>query len=161
MATKKIGYAAYRLSPLQKITAEAKKIRAKNPSMKWVDAVKKASKQYNAGSTAKPAAKPKPVAKSKPATKKVVKKVAKKKVAGIGEAGKRTAAVNNSIDQLRKYGELIRLENFLKKAIDYNLGKKKLTKDATVKKLIDDNTNQLRKQLAVVKKQKQLQKTLI
>jgi hypothetical protein len=82
MATKKIGYAKGRTDILKKITGEAKKMRAKNPSMKWTDAVKKAGALYRKSEPVK-----KPVVannKRKAAPKKsVAKKVAKKKVSGV------------------------------------------------------------------------------
>lgn len=67
---KKVGYANYRLSPLKQITDQAKKLTAKNPKLKWVDAIKKAGAIYRGGS----------------------KKVAGKKVAGKKVAAKKVAA---------------------------------------------------------------------
>lgn len=80
-AKKNVGYASYRLKPLQIITAEAKKIQAANKSIKWPDAIKKASAKYRSGSIANVPAKKAAPAK-KVATKKAapVKKAAKKKV---------------------------------------------------------------------------------
>lgn len=51
MATKKVGYAKYRLSPLKKITAAAKKLYATGKYAKWTDAIKAASKSSKISGT--------------------------------------------------------------------------------------------------------------
>lgn len=78
---KKVGYAAYRLSPLKKITDQAKQIRKKNPGIAWADAIKKAGAIYR-GEAKAPAAKKAAV--KKPAVKKAApkKKAAVKKISG-------------------------------------------------------------------------------
>jgi hypothetical protein len=95
---KKVGYAAYRLSPLKKITNAAQAMRKKNPSMPWKDAVAKASKQYNNG-TLKNTAVKKPAPKKKAA----VKKAAVRKVKAAKTAKRKTPAV--------KQGALFGLSN--------------------------------------------------
>lgn len=110
--SKKVGYAAYRLSPLKKITDQAKRIRKAHPNMKWTDAVAKAGKQYKSG---KVSAVPKPAAHKKSAHKKAAapKKVARKKVAHkktpavkqgalFGRVGNYSMEAINNITKLQK-----------------------------------------------------------
>jgi len=165
MAVKKIGYAKFRLNPLKKITALAKKIRAKKPAMKWTDAIKQASKSVKIGAVKKPTKKvvKKPVKKTivNPVKKSVTKTKTTKKIIGQKTITKKTMLVNESINQLQKYGEFCRLEILVLKMIAYNRSKIKGVKDAKIKAANKKNTVQLQKQLAAVKKQKAIQKTLI
>jgi hypothetical protein len=103
---KKIGYAAYRLSPLKKITDLAKQIRKKNPNMKYLDAVKKAGAEYRKGKTAKPSpVKRKAAAKKKaPVRKAAVKKTAKKRTAPAVKQGAlfgRNGISGKAMDQIK------------------------------------------------------------
>lgn len=102
---KKVGYAAYRLSPLKKITDLAKQIRKKNPSMKYTDAVKKAGAQYRAGKTAAPAAR-KAAPKKKPAVKKYKSKQMAK--ASPSKQGALFGASNNAIGSTYSYNVSVR-----------------------------------------------------
>lgn len=87
MASKKVGYAKYRLSPLKKITDEAKRIRKSNPNMKWTDAIKRAGAIYRGGTVAKKAVSKKRTVRKKAAvkgkTQTVKKTVARKKTTTI------------------------------------------------------------------------------
>ena len=161
MATK-IGYAKYRLSPLKKITDEAKRIRKAKPSMQWKDAVKQAAKKYNLGAKAAPIKKKvarKVSGPSKPASKHKDVKSHNVKIDIV--SGRKADAVNKSISQLRMYSQLCGLEEYIKRGIERNKDAYKLAKTTEAKKRIKSNTEQLRKQLAVVRQQKSLQKKLI
>lgn len=82
MATKKnVGYASYRLKPLQIITAEAKKIQAGNKNISWQDAIKKASAKYRSGSASAAPAKKAAPKKAAPVKREARKKAAPKKAA--------------------------------------------------------------------------------
>ncbi len=114
MATKKkVGYAAYRLSPLKQITSAAQAMRKKQPSMPWKTAVAKASAQYNNGTIKKTASKSAP--KKKAAVRKVVvrkvkaKKTAKKKTSAavkqgalFGRVGNRSMEALDNISRLQR-----------------------------------------------------------
>jgi uncharacterized membrane protein YgaE (UPF0421/DUF939 family) len=67
---KKVGYAKGRYDILKKITGEAKRLRNKDMSLSWKDAIKKAGELYHRDNTM-----------SKPTPKKAAKKIAPKKVA--------------------------------------------------------------------------------
>lgn len=142
---------------LKKITARAKQIRKKHPSMKWVNAIKTASaelrKSGSIGATQKPyQVKRKRIGKAKrrkvikvTTFKKVVGRVARKKVAA---GKKRKVAAGSSNASLK--GRL--LEN-LKQQLGKLYVKYYMTQSIK-------ETNKLSKQIAVVKRQiKQYQRS--
>jgi hypothetical protein len=87
---KKIGYSSDRFVILKKITSEAKKIRKKDSSLSWQDAIKKAGAMYRKDTTKKVSG-VKKVAKKKVIKKAAVKKPAVKKVIIKKAAVKKTA----------------------------------------------------------------------
>jgi hypothetical protein len=95
---KKLGYASYRISPLKRITAEAKRIKKSSPGKSWKSAVKEAGKKYRTGQlgavkarkTAKPKRKPAKRTR-KPVTTIVVRQVKAVKV-GSRKRRRRSAA---------------------------------------------------------------------
>lgn len=105
-----MGYAKYRLSPLKKITDEARRIRAQHPKMKWKDAVKKAGAKYRGEAKT-------PKAKKRVAAKKVIhKKVAVKRKKS---ARKKTSTVKQGalFGRVGMAGNVIVLRNNLEKEI--------------------------------------------
>lgn len=156
MAAKKVGYANYRTAHLTKITSAAKALRKKKPLMKWTEAVKQASKNIAAGKKVSGVKKASKTA-AKPA-KKIAVKVSVK-----GASNPRTIRANESIEQLKKYGEFVKqelqaqkelqfLKNELRRAKNANPGEK-LALIRMIK--VYDLT------LKAVRKQKAIQKTLI
>lgn len=153
MATKKIGYAKYRLSPLAKITTEAKKLRKANPNMKWSDAVKKASSAYNNG-------KHKLAGIKKTVKKAAVKKIAVKKKTVKKVAVKKTSGNNDSIQRYISLSNYI--NHYQKNLLDFQLGCKKYPGETLAQKREDKKKiEQYKKIIAAGKKQLAIQKTLI
>ena len=151
---------------LKRITSEAKRIRKTKPNMKWVDAVRAASKKLSKS-------RPDPV--KKKAAKKVgaVRTVSKKHTdqnritANIQFGGKkitkRTAAVNTSIENLRRYADIVRqindAEDYVKKYKQTYQNFKKFDKrEAGIALSL---VLQYQKQLINLRKQKAIAKKLI
>lgn len=134
MATaKKVGYAAYRLSPLKAITAAAKKLYKTGKYAKWTDAVKAASKGIKPTKTAtKKSAVKKAVPKKKAAVKKAVTQQklfgVKTDVFGRGPAGVKRAMLKDLANAI------VTLENYKSHPIDKNhpLFKTKTAKAKTI-----------------------------
>lgn len=151
MPAKKIGYADYRTAHLKKITKAAKALRNKKPSLKWTDAVKQASAAIKAGKKVSGAS----VAK-KPAAKKTAVKTAVK-----GGTNARTIRANESIDQLKKYGQLCMEEKVQLDGIKILGEQYKALPVSKEKQNVKRLILMYKKHLTAIRKQKAIQKTLI
>lgn len=140
---------------LQKITARAKQIRKAKPSMKWTDAISKASAELKTG---KPA--PKKVGSVKTSSKKHTDKNRITANIQVGATSKKTASVNSSISNLRIYGDMVKRVAQLEKEIAV-MRSSKSKAPANLKAGFDRVIKSLQKELEVARKQRSAQKTLI
>jgi len=140
---------------LTKITTRAKQIRRSKPSMKWTDAVSKASKELK---LKKPAARK--VGSVKTDSKKHTDKNRITANIQVGAITKKTQAVNKSVSNLRIYADMVKRVAQLEKEIQVMRMTRK-TAAANLKPGVDRVIKSLQRELDVAKKQQRIQKTLI
>lgn len=141
---------------LQKITDKAKQLRKANPKLKWIDAVKKASKLMPKKAVG--------AVKKKAAPKKAAKKVATKKHVDTKSHNvniRVVSGVTEKINQLVAYDKLLQREKKCIAALEYWKEQKRNPKNEVNKKFADQFVKDHIKILANIKKQVAMQKKLI